>query len=42
VAIRGASGGREKIAMRLAKRVLIALGSLAALMLAGGAHFKVT
>jgi len=28
--------------MRLARRVAIALGSLAALLMAGGAHFKVS
>jgi len=27
--------------MKLVRRVVIALGSIAALMLAGGAHFKV-
>jgi len=28
--------------MKLVRRIAIALGSIAALMLAGGAHFKVT
>ena len=31
--------GKEK-RMRLAKRIAIALGSLAAIMLAGGAHYR--
>jgi hypothetical protein len=31
---------REEESMRLAKRIAIALGSLLAIMLAGGAHFK--
>jgi hypothetical protein len=33
-------GGRET-EMKLVRRVVLALGSIAALMLAGGAHFKV-
>ena len=28
--------------MKLVRRIVIALGSIAALMLAGGAHFKVS
>jgi len=28
--------------MKLVRRITIALGSIAALMLAGGAHFKIT
>jgi hypothetical protein len=33
---------RRESGMKLVKRLAIALGSLAALMLAGGAHFKIT
>jgi hypothetical protein len=32
--------GEEDRMMKLAKRIVITLGSLAALALAGGAHFK--
>lgn len=33
--------GRRDTSMKVAKRIAIALGSLLAVMLAGGAHFKV-
>lgn len=38
-ASRGARGEEDRM-MKLAKRIMITLGSLAALALAGGAHFK--
>ena len=34
-------GRRKGVDMKLVRRVVIALGSIAALVLAGGAHFKV-
>jgi hypothetical protein len=33
-------GGEKGVGMRLVKRIAIALGSLAALAVAGGAHWK--
>jgi len=33
---------RKGAGMKLARRIAIALGSLAALLMAGGAHFKVS
>jgi len=39
---RGLPAGRRKgVDMKVVRRVVIALGSIAALVLAGGAHFKV-
>lgn len=38
---RGPRGGRREERMRLAKRIAIALGTLLAIMLAGGAHYRV-
>jgi hypothetical protein len=32
---------RGRIHMKIAKRIAVALGSLVAVMLAGGAHFKI-
>jgi hypothetical protein len=34
-------GRRKGVGMKVVRRVVIALGSIAALVLAGGAHFKV-
>ena len=34
--------GQKGVHMKLVRRIVIALGSIAALMLAGGAHFKVS
>jgi len=36
------AGRRKGVDMKVVRRVVIALGSIAALVLAGGAHFKVT
>ena len=36
------AGRRKGVGMKVVRRVVIALGSIAALVLAGGAHFKVT
>lgn len=35
------AGRRKGVDMKVVRRVVIALGSIAALVLAGGAHFKV-
>jgi hypothetical protein len=32
---------RGRMQMKMAKRIAVALGSLLAIMLAGGAHFKI-
>jgi hypothetical protein len=35
------AGRRKGVDMKVVRRVVLALGSIAALVLAGGAHFKV-
>jgi hypothetical protein len=37
-----ANAEQKGVLMKLVRRIAIALGSISALMLAGGAHFKVT